>query len=533
MHFSDRLTANPDISLVEELHPVTSEMKVELDTALVKMIAQDIQPISIVEDKGFAKFCQILNSNYVLPSRRTLSKVLLPALFNDVQEKLSRKLEGVNWLSITTDLWTSINTSCYLAVTIHFWDEESSIPQSFILDCLRIGGRHTAQRLGEELRQILIEHGVMSKVVVGVTDNGANIVRALREINISQVPCYAHTLNLVAQGSIKDVPTLVKVKDVVSRIVEQTRRSTVVLDKFESIQKNQGHKIKKLIQDVSTRWNSTYEMMERILELKGPIAELLTEPGMSAKIGVVDSSTWQVLGEAVDVLQPLYEGTKELSGEKITTGSKAIPLTKMLMMRYTFIIEHCQPGTVKSQLATAIFFNLRRRFGELEEIKELALATLLDPRFKTNGFQSTANKERALANIHSELESTYLIEEQEDKDKPQVTPHSRSCLWEPFDSMVSQHGKNAMDSAKQDIHTFLSLPCQPRSSDPLHWWKGLGKDKFPLLFQLAQKYLCIPATSVPSERVFSMAGQIISKKRNRLGDECARKLIILNHNLKQ
>jgi hypothetical protein len=42
-------------------------------------------------------------------------------------------------------------------------------------------------------------------------------------------------------------------------------------------------------------------------------------------------------------------------------------------------------------------------------------------------------------------------------------------------------------------------------NNPLEWWKSNGK-RFPILSEMAIRYLCIPATSAPAERVFSSAG---------------------------
>ncbi len=49
-------------------------------------------------------------------------------------------------------------------------------------------------------------------------------------------------------------------------------------------------------------------------------------------------------------------------------------------------------------------------------------------------------------------------------------------------------------------------------SNPLDWWR-VYKDDFLHLANLAIKYLAIPATSAPSERVFSIAGLTIAKDR--------------------
>ena len=48
--------------------------------------------------------------------------------------------------------------------------------------------------------------------------------------------------------------------------------------------------------------------------------------------------------------------------------------------------------------------------------------------------------------------------------------------------------------------------------DPLAWWK-LHDSRFPRVSKLARKYLAIPASSAPSERVFSRAKLIQQRQR--------------------
>ena len=57
------------------------------------------------------------------------------------------------------------------------------------------------------------------------------------------------------------------------------------------------------------------------------------------------------------------------------------------------------------------------------------------------------------------------------------------------------------ETAKKEVHQYLSLDASPSDSpvDPMKWWKTYCV-QLPFLSLLARKYLCIPATSVPSER---------------------------------
>ena len=58
------------------------------------------------------------------------------------------------------------------------------------------------------------------------------------------------------------------------------------------------------------------------------------------------------------------------------------------------------------------------------------------------------------------------------------------------------------------------------------WWKD-NKERFPVLALLARKYLQIPATSAPSERLFSLGALIINKFRNRINKETFEEIISL------
>ena len=70
--------------------------------------------------------------------------------------------------------------------------------------------------------------------------------------------------------------------------------------------------------------------------------------------------------------------------------------------------------------------------------------------------------------------------------------------------------------------------CDPDSS-AREWWEK-NVDRFPLLSKLAKQLLCIPATS-PSERVFSVSGSFVTKKRASLKPDNVNMLVFLNKNL--
>ena len=73
------------------------------------------------------------------------------------------------------------------------------------------------------------------------------------------------------------------------------------------------------------------------------------------------------------------------------------------------------------------------------------------------------------------------------------------------------------------------LEYESLRQDPLVWWKVKAR-KFPYVWAVAREYLAIPATSAPSERAFSTAGNVVSVRRCSLKSERVREICLLKDN---
>ncbi|XP_027130285.1 zinc finger BED domain-containing protein 1-like [Larimichthys crocea] len=97
------------------------DRKRELDEALVNMVVNDSQPFSIVDDCGFKEFVALLDPTYTLPSRQALKNMVVHR-YEMEKTKAKSVVQRVEAVSLTADMWTSINMDAYLAVTGHYVD---------------------------------------------------------------------------------------------------------------------------------------------------------------------------------------------------------------------------------------------------------------------------------------------------------------------------------------------------------------------------------------------------------------------------
>ena len=66
----------------------------------------------------------------------------------------------------------------------------------------------------------------------------------------------------------------------------------------------------------------------------------------------------------------------------------------------------------------------------------------------------------------------------------------------------------------REVDRYMVEPQEEPDTNPLEWWKS-RQNSYPLLTKTFRHYFNIPATSVPSERAFSLCSNVITKKKSK------------------
>lgn len=492
----------------------------KLNNCLLYMICKDHQPFSIVENEGFKNLMKAVAPQYKLPSRTTLRR-WLDNKYEAVSETFRKKLSTIADLTLTTDIWSdTLNMKSFIGITVYFGIDVNLI--SVTLGVYELDERHTSQYISEMLLRTCEEWGInKDNVTAVVTDNAANMVKAI-ELAFGKkkhIPCFAHTLNLVAEGTM----ACSEWQNIVSKIksiVTWFKQSCIASDELRKATPAET----KLIQSVPTRWNSTYYMVQRFLELRTVINDIIFRHATAPPM--LSGSEISIASSVLLILRPLEVATKEISGDKYCTTSKIIPLVRCIFSKITStIIEE----PVAKEVQKLALHEMRKRMGPIEHVTALAIACILDPRFKKMHFSDAMACSNSVSKIKDLMKINLSQNEdvESDSDKSDKSEETFS-LWSDHHKLVQRNWKSTKseDSLSDELSVYLTTPVARLNDNPLEIWKDY-KIQFPTLHKLAYKYLTIVGTSVPSERLFSQAAQVMTQQRNRLKGKRLGKLLFL------
>ncbi len=575
---------------------------------LMKWIYSTFQPLSIVENDSFRNMIDSLNKKAPIIGKDKL-RSMLSTHYSEVLHRITSILKG-KYVALTTNAWTSISKIGYVTCTVHFVEPKTWTLHHFSLGIFKKDGASTAEDVvsyaEQHMRNFSIWYPTLTCVV---TDTEATMVAAGRLFKSNSIAeggatswhgCIDHILELITKLAFKDTPDSIGTMSACRAIVNVFNSSTQATQKLKEKSKARLGVALGVIQDVCTRWWSTYSRCERLLRLKTILVVMHLDGDI--RLSLTDLQ-WTVVQDMTVLLKPFMIAQKLLEGESYVTISLIPYILYKIRNGLTLAANDPASSPQVRTTANAMLLKFSEEFGTGVEntvatdyltegnrrrpkgIPKLVLFSMfLNPRTKSAIGVPIADRETIWQLLEEELINLALLLGPLNAAAGApvagpVAPHignnrrggvagrytadvnvfladldgaddgfnevNDDDLQELIDAQGVDRNAVALDPqnwtresvqvvVQMELDSYKATPgLKLRCPDtgkffcPLQWWRQ-HHCRFPYISQLALKVLAIPATSAPSERVFSTAGLTIAKDRARLESDRANELVFLH-----
>lgn len=228
---------------------------------------------------------------------------------------------------------------------------------------------------------------------------------------------------------------------------------------------------------------------------------------------IEQASDWEVVPELSKSLHPFKMIAERMSAEYYPTINMVVPCLQTVRHRPPLPERtHANGVPVRNRdelvdFHYGLYENVVKRFYPLS--MHIGVASLLDPRSLRLKPFSEEDRCKFISAVRNEMVPIARPNSSESKNSSATSPPSIDFSATFGDDDDKYHLYDELDQ-------YLKRKQLPETTNVSEWWAKEGEKEFPALSRLAEKYLCIPATSIPAERVFSAMGNILTKKRLRL-----------------
>ncbi|KAJ4971285.1 hypothetical protein NE237_004384 [Protea cynaroides] len=506
-------------------------LKIDLNVVhemVLNLVIKNELPLKFVEYEGFRKLMLYLNPDYIPISRN----ILLSDIQNIFKKEKNTIREAIKSsagrVSVTIDLWTSISNDKYMTLTAHFIDRSWVLHKKLIKFTVLIPP-HSDADICDTVGKILTEWGLEGRLFSVTVDDasGNDVFVSYLRTNLNandalvckgeffHVCCCAHVLNLIVQDAIKLIDKSIhKVRDSV-KFVKSTQARKL---RFEESCENMGMTTKRgLHGDVTTMWNSTYQMLDDALFYR-QVFKNLENLDMNYK-NCPTPDEWAKIGKIKQFLRPFNDITKVLSGSKYPTSNLYFP--NLVLVHKTLNDGSLFGDDFMMEMVCAV----REKFNKYWEKYSLVLSivAVLDPRYKLRILEWANEKihggdslliDKTIDCVKSALGRLYGEYKSMPKEHESLTSDVEDDM-DPFFIWAKKRKASASD--KSELDQYLEEPVKPcvKEYDVMAYWKSC-EAQFPYLSRLARDILAVPMSTIASESAFSSGGRVIDKYRNKL-----------------
>jgi hypothetical protein len=514
----------------------SDEMQKAKHKLFINWVVIDQQPFTIVNNLSFQKFMSSIQPRYRIPSRNTLKEMIIKKFEIAQTEVLNYLQLSTSKVSLTIDMWTSISALGILAITIHYINDNWQF-EHFLLDISYVPSPHDASTIKNAVLKITDKFNITSRLIGITTDNEAKMLAAVRKIKENvELPifqhyrCTAHVLNLIVKAGLETNHISILIKKL-RVFISTIRNSSKQMDKLKDYFRLENVPFKTPLPDIVTRWNYTYYMLERAIEIKPFLNHLVTNfPALTTNWPT--NEEWLVLNNLLDLLAPFALITKVIS-------ASSYPMVGEVKWLFLGVKNHLEKHRDNYPLQDLID-NMKEVFNYyFEQINySLHIPGFFDPRYKKSAYKRMTQEDilnpiQTVMNNYKKSDITSTEDNTIQNLQYQFNNLSASATRSYFQTLFMPDDQD-QQSIRIEDELEIYFNSNPPSLDimPLEWWK-IHSSEYPILSQMAKDYLAIMPTSVPCEQSFSIAGKQITQTRNRLDPDTTQACLCLKSWLEQ
>ena len=280
-------------------------------------------------------------------------------------------------------------------------------------------------------------------------------------------------------------------------------------------------------------------MLEVLLKVKPGLITVQTEIDYS--YDRLNEPDWVLVAKVAAYLVPFAELMKQGSSETACI-SDTIPYVKYLQFKLQKLPRSgvCRMRKALIEETERYFRGLDRRdhLPSIEDCDVFTFATLLDPRYKRHGFNSSLKAGFAVEGLRKvlskvNLQSNSSVEEPHTANatqEPQCSSTSASDDWDICMGVDDPEIDVQIDEQDDELSAYLDEKNIAITGSPFRLVER-ERRKVPKTFFLARKYLCSPMSSVASERELKLAKRI-HQDRLRVKPDTVERMLFIKYNLR-
>uniref|UniRef100_A0A4W5K2U1 Zinc finger BED-type containing 4-like 2 n=1 Tax=Hucho hucho TaxID=62062 RepID=A0A4W5K2U1_9TELE len=550
-HFGDR---NRSGTCIKESNDKRTGFLTDL---ILEVVYRDLQPLSVVEERGFRLLLSCLEPQYPVPSPSQLGSLIwhrYDVLKRQLQQCLQSGL-APRGITLCTEYWRSLagcevgaSGRLFFTVSAHFIDKDWRLARCVL-----------QTRPVPDIRERACGSGFtqFENLIAGPGQSPPDLPESWVALH-----CAGEALKLCIQEGLWMEPVrqaLSEARRIISHFQHDTPAAAALIHKAEAANKAGAC----LVLDDPGRWATTINMCESLLGLKWVVSSVLEE--QKAAPNLVDHQ-WRLLQELVSVLKTMRIAASFLNEDINVSISALMPcLHGVFRVLRQHIAESSCP--VARGVMETVQSGMERQWRLGEEEASLdspaVLSSFLDPRFKELRFLSPHarsklhDKVKELLSAQAQIEAEEISREHDkggDDEKgeegrergvtnmrlinsqstivhlqPPSHNHVSPVAKTMYDILLGEDPTVRMPEIHQQLENYIAEPLCKRSLSPLHWWRS-KEHRFPAVARLARIFLAIPTTAVAADRAFAPRETTVAQRRAILGPQHLDHILFLHQN---